>query len=212
MSTALADILDEIPTEGLSLEALTSTASRALFELGINSDDARTSASIDVRTLRFYQTLGILPKPAYEGRRAVYAMTHLVRALAAKQLQAEGHSLAQIQSVLPVQSDDALVQALTLALGIPRHATRPSASLEAITFEKNHSPPSPSFVPVPASPCVEELRTFTLTPGATLILDPRIVALPEQLAAVLGTLARAHLSTADRSDPRSSQSSRPSTH
>ena len=115
MAIALAHILDEIPAEGLSLDELTHAATRVLQELGITSGDARTSASIDVRTVRFYQTLGILPKPAYEGRCAVYSLTHVVRVVAAKQLQAEGHSLAQIQTALPAATDDALVQALTTA-------------------------------------------------------------------------------------------------
>ena len=87
MAIALAHILDEIPAEGLSLDELTHAATRVLQELGITSGDARTSASIDVRTVRFYQTLGILPKPAYEGRCAVYSLTHVVRVVAAKHFQ-----------------------------------------------------------------------------------------------------------------------------
>ncbi len=203
MSIAFANILEAIPAGGFSLEELTSVASSAMAGLGIESEDGRTSATIDTRTVRFYQTLGILPKPLYEGRRAMYALTHLVRVLAAKQLQAEGFSLAQIQSALPQQSDDALVQALTLA--IPDDSRR-SVSFERLTKEPTHcetpSTVQASSVPAPDH-AVAELRSFTLFQGVTLLIDPSVIPAPAELATALRQLARAHVTTADRSDPRS---------
>ncbi len=211
MSIAIANILEAIPESGLSLEELTSLASTALLELGIESEDGRTSSAIDTRTVRFYQTLGILPKPIYQGRRAVYALTHLVRALAAKQLQAEGFSLAQIQSALPQQSDDALVQALTLAMPAESHLT---VLFDRPTKEPTHCE-TPSTVQASSVPppdhAVAELRSFTLIQGVTLLIDPNEIHAPAELAAALRQLTRSHLTTADRSDPRSPASASPRT-
>ena len=194
MAIALAHILDEIPAEGLSLDELTHAATRVLQELGITSGDARTSASIDVRTVRFYQTLGILPKPAYEGRCAVYSLTHVVRVVAAKQLQAEGHSLAQIQTALPAATDDALVQALTTAQRSTSSRSSPLPQRSEPAHCELNSAPSPACIPEFESPCVAELRTFTLTTGVTLILDPRIVANAEVLVTTLAALTLSHQS------------------
>lgn len=166
MPTAFADILDSVPATGLPIEALVELANHALDAAHVAVDDGRATERLDVRTVRFYQTLGVLPKPEYEGRRALYGREHLVRAVAAKQLQSEGYTLAQIQSALPAQGFDELTQAL-LALDTPN--TRAAAA-----------PPTRR---APESP--RALHAFDLAPGVTVTIDPALVRDPDALARTL---------------------------
>ncbi len=211
MSITLADILDAVPESGLSLEELTAIASESLVDLGIASEDGRTSTAIDTRTVRFYQTLGILPKPVYEGRRAVYALSHLIRVIAAKQLQAEGLSLAQIQTTLPQQTDDALVQALSIARRPSPQSTNTNQPIEEVIRCE-----APSAVHANSAQrqtaVVAELRSFTLKPGVTLLIDPSVIQDPAEFASALSSLVRSSLTTTDRSGQGRERPSTPRTH
>ena len=168
MSIALQDILAELPAEGVSLEELTALANRVLESVALAVDDGRTTDRVDARTIRFYQTLAILPKPGYEGRRAIYQREHLVRVLAAKQLQAEGFTLAQIQASLPARTFDELASAL---------------------FTLSIEPPT---VAVPAAP-PGALIALTLAPGVTVLIDPSLVPDSGALNRALTRTAQLHL-------------------
>jgi DNA-binding transcriptional MerR regulator len=50
--------------------------------------------SVDVRTVRYYETYGVLKKPPRKGRENDYDVSHLKRLLAIKAMQAKGISLA----------------------------------------------------------------------------------------------------------------------
>jgi len=77
------------------------TAKAILEDVAYRSVDGRVAAIPDARTVRYYQTVGILAKPLrYEGRSAIYGYYHLLQLLAIKLLQAQGLSLAQIQKVM----------------------------------------------------------------------------------------------------------------
>src|ERR1700730_1715816 len=55
----------------------------------------------DLRTIRYYTTLGLLDRPAaMRGRTALYGRKHLLQLVAIKRLQARGLSLAEIQERL----------------------------------------------------------------------------------------------------------------
>ena len=176
MVTSLPDILASVPSEGLGLEELTALANRALESRSLVVDDGRTSDRVDARTIRFYQTLAIVPKPEYEGRRAVYQREHLVRVVAAKQLQSEGFTLAQIQSTLPTRTFDELASAL-----FEFHGAQPSAT------------PLPSRVSAEA-PCARPstLVAFELIQGVTVLIDPTVVAHIDALALALTRTAQSH--------------------
>ncbi len=174
MVSQLPDILASVPVDGLGLDELAALANRALESRALTVDDGRTSDRVDARTIRFYQTLAILPKPEYEGRRAIYQREHLVRVIAAKQLQAEGYSLAQIQSALPARSYDDLTVALcTLA---PVRAT--SAAVAAA--ESAHTP-------LP-------LGAFALAEGITILIDRSKVVDPDAIVRALSSALRSHTS------------------
>ncbi|MBE7453503.1 MAG: MerR family transcriptional regulator, partial [Kofleriaceae bacterium] len=69
----------------------------------------------DERSIRYYTTLGVLDRPVLRGRTALYGRRHLAQLVAIKRLQAEGHTLAEIQLGLPA-IDDATLSGLS---GVP---------------------------------------------------------------------------------------------
>jgi DNA-binding transcriptional MerR regulator len=63
----------------------------------------------DMRTIRYYTTLGLIDRPAQmRGRTALYGERHLLQLVAIKRLQARGLSLTEIQLRLTGQSDAVL--------------------------------------------------------------------------------------------------------
>ncbi|MFM8817017.1 MAG: helix-turn-helix domain-containing protein [Phycisphaerales bacterium] len=177
MPPAAARFLD-LPPAGVPLDELAARANGILGKLGLEVADGRAAERIDGRTVRFYQTIGVLPKPEYEGRRALYSLTHLLRLVAAKRLQAEGHSLAQIQAALPARTDAQLMRAFGDLSAL-------SASVAAV----------PSNVPSHASTHPTELRAFTLAKGVTLVIDPAVASAtsldPDALAAAIASVLSA---------------------
>jgi DNA-binding transcriptional MerR regulator len=63
-------------------------------------DELATRAAVPVRTIREYQTLGLLPPPARRGRIGVYGPGHVARLELIGRLQARGYSLAGIRDLL----------------------------------------------------------------------------------------------------------------
>ena len=175
-SSILLEVLESIPVEGIGLEELAALANQLLEARHVVVRDGRVADRVDARTIRFYQTLGIVPKPAYEGRRAIYERDHLVRVVTAKFLQVEGYSLAQIQSALPMRKTDELTQAL---LGLE----------SGVEGGRAEHPPSPRMAASPAS-SPAQLAPFQLAPGVTVLIDPTIVPDPQALAAALAFALR----------------------
>jgi DNA-binding transcriptional MerR regulator len=207
MHPRLPDLLASIPAEGLTLDELSALASSILDAREVSVSDGRASDRVDPRTVRFYQTLGIVPKPAYIGRRAMYGREHLVRVVVAKQLQAEGHSLAQIHAGLAMHATDDLVAALmkTDAVAAPRarrgEPSPPAIPAPALAPARS---PAPAFAPA-AAPAAAPLRPFQLAPGVTVLIDPTIVSDPKQLA---DALAKALVATdATTTKPRGGRDS-----
>jgi len=63
----------------------------------------------DLRTIRYYTTLGLIDRPLeMRGRTALYGRRHLLQLVAIKRLQARGLSLAEIQERVVGQTDAAL--------------------------------------------------------------------------------------------------------
>jgi DNA-binding transcriptional MerR regulator len=175
-----ASIILSLPEPGITVDELAQRANTVLSMTGLALADGRTTSRIDTRTIRFYQTLGLIPKPAYEGRRALYSTTHLLRLIAAKQLQSEGYSLAQIQGTLPSRPDKQLLRAISQStaesvadLPTPRHTGERNAC--AVTQSSSDVPPTPS----------PELRAFTLAKGVTLLIDPTSTPDPDATARIV---------------------------
>lgn len=65
----------------------------------------------DLRTIRYYTTLGLIDRPAeMHGRTALYGRKHLMQLAAIKRLQARGMSLAEVQQRLVGLGETALAQ------------------------------------------------------------------------------------------------------
>jgi DNA-binding transcriptional MerR regulator len=70
-------------------------------------DDLAGLAGLPVRTIREYQTIGLLPPPRKRGRVGLYSRAHLARLQLIGRLQDRGYSLAGISDLLRSWSDGA---------------------------------------------------------------------------------------------------------
>jgi DNA-binding transcriptional MerR regulator len=193
MTSKLPDILDAIPHDGVGLDEIAERANDVLDSRHVVVRDGRASEGVDPRTIRFYQTLGIVPKPAYEGRKALYGREHLVRVVAAKLLQSEGHSLAQIQAALPARATDELVAAL-LEIGASEIGASDVGASEigasdvaashvaAIGAALNTRAQQASTRIAPQASSPTQLVSFRITEGVTVLIDPTVIQNPNQLA------------------------------
>lgn len=125
--------------------------------------DERVSPAPDERTIRYYQSTGLLDWPLrYDGRVAIYGYRNLLQALATKALQSQGLSLAQVQTALAGRSTAELEAAVAPALG-------------------QLAPPSPP------APGPRALVAYALAPGVVLSIDPGQVPDPAALAQLLAS-------------------------
>lgn len=84
------------------------------YELSV--DELATRAGLPTRTIREYQTMGLLPPPERRGRVGVYRLAHLHRLQLIGRLQERGYSLAGIRDLLTSWHDgDELTDILGLS-------------------------------------------------------------------------------------------------
>lgn len=84
-----------------TIDELCAQAALALATDYNGAPNARIRDVPDLRTLRYYTTLGLLDRPAeMKGRTALYGRKHLLQIVAVKRLQTQGLSLAEIQQRL----------------------------------------------------------------------------------------------------------------
>jgi DNA-binding transcriptional MerR regulator len=127
----------------------------------------------DLRTIRYYTTLGLLERPAeMRGRTALYTRRHLLQLVAIKRLQAKGLALAEIQQALPGLGIDALekiaqVPAETATLQRAQEAEGESAR----AFWKESPPELVSGgSAAPASAPVQAIQAVVLADDLVLLL------------------------------------------
>jgi len=81
----------------------------------------------DLRTIRYYTTLGLLDRPAaMQGRTAFYGLRHLLQLVAIKHLQARGLSLAAVQERVIGLSNAALRKIAELPAPKPKPDPSPA--------------------------------------------------------------------------------------
>ena len=159
----------------LTLADLAAAVQRYTAGLRATVLDERVSAAPDERTLRYYQSLGVMDRPIrHEGRQAIYGYRHLLQALAVKALQAEGLSLAQVQRALAGADDATLERAVLEAMGAST-TTPPGPSLPA-------PPPPPPQAPTRPGP---RWVSVELAPGLLVSIDPSRWPDPEALLAAV---------------------------
>ena len=92
-----------------TIQQLSDEVSRALGGDYSGVSNGRVRDVPDLRTIRYYTTLGLLDRAAeMRGRTAFYGGRHLLQLVAIKRLQAQGLSLAQVQRQLAGAPDAVL--------------------------------------------------------------------------------------------------------
>jgi DNA-binding transcriptional MerR regulator len=174
-----------------TIQELTAEVARALALNYTGARDARTRDVPDLRTIRYYTTLGLLNRPAeMRGRTALYSRRHLLQLVAIKQLQSRGLSLPQIQQRMLGATDATLVDLAGPGEAPGRGAEAPTAetvaapAAHARRFWKARPAPVAARDVSPALPAayeeVRSLQAVALTGDVTLLLPaPRAIVAAE---------------------------------
>ncbi|HEY8145936.1 MAG TPA: MerR family transcriptional regulator [Kofleriaceae bacterium] len=144
----------------------------------------------DLRTIRYYTSLGLLDRPLeMRGRTALYGPRHLYQLCAIKRLQAEGRALGDVQAELAGLDDralarvaqisaDALAAADALATAdesaeVDEPPRRAGAFWSAPPAELARTPAdSAARIPAAAAPRIVQAAKLQLAPGVQLEIAP----------------------------------------
>jgi DNA-binding transcriptional MerR regulator len=179
-----------------NLDRLVLTA-RAIIEMAnMAPADGRVAEFPDARTIRYYQTMGLVKKPKrYDGRNAVYDYEHLQQIVVLKLLQARGLSLAQIQRVLMQASLSELEAALREAMqtgGTIINLQSPElqdkiAALEremaSIRSSRRRTDSHGLSERVVRNEDWRNLIAVEVRPGVSVMIDPKVVDDPDAVVA-----------------------------
>src|SRR5882757_9210130 len=162
------------PDELWTIDELSALVAEALVVDYPGPPNGRARVVPDQRTIRWYTTIGLLDRPtAMRGRTALYDRRHLLQLVAIKRLQADGHTLADVQQRLVGATDSTLTHIARLPAGsLPNgRVTRPAAR-ERFWAAR----PAPA-----ASALVHGAR---LADGVTVMFDATRVPTQDDLAAI----------------------------
>ncbi|HEX6346296.1 MerR family transcriptional regulator [Umezawaea sp.] len=140
----------------------------------------------DRRAVRWYATTGLVDRPsAMRGRTALYETRHLLQLVAVKRLQADGRTLAEIQSELAGATDDRLAAVARVPEGLlaggelplgestrPRFWTTPPSN-SARGWDVGRSVPTVVVSDAPPDTPPAAL-TGVVLPGGVVVLVPGI--------------------------------------
>lgn len=91
-----------------TLTELTAQVDAVLRAEAIRQENGQVAEAPNGRTVRWYQSIGLLSRPEQRGRTAYYGAVHLAELVAIKRLQSRGLSLADVQTRLQGLGDDDL--------------------------------------------------------------------------------------------------------
>lgn len=159
-----------------TIDELEENVARALARGYQGPANGQVRAVPDRRTIRYYTTLGLLDRPAeMRGRTALYGRRHLLQMVAIKKLQAEGASLADVQTELGGKSDKALAAIADLDLGALAAPPPSAASERAGSFWQDlpveAGEPAAAVAPPLQSPAPVSIG-LPIAPGCTLLFTP----------------------------------------
>ncbi len=122
-------------TEAWTLEELSREVATLLRRAGLLrlQADGRVSAAPDARTVRYYATLGLIDRPALDGRVARYGRKQLLQLVAIKALQIEGLGLADIQARLYGRSERELALLAEQLIAKAREIEPPAPAVHTVT-------------------------------------------------------------------------------
>ncbi|MCK5797682.1 MAG: MerR family transcriptional regulator [Deltaproteobacteria bacterium] len=173
----------------LTLEELVADAAKLLQTLVPAQTSYRVTETPDARTIRYYVTQRLLPRPlSYDGGRARYGPSHLLRLLWIKKLQSEHFTLRQIRERLADVSDDDL-----------------RVRLWPDTADAANAPPAEATATEATVPTTSALISrFTLDGGGSVDLPTARLDSPQARAAVARALQRLaqHLAATSAQSPQ----------
>lgn len=183
--------LNWVPDAAMSIDQAVDRANALLTAATSPQPDGRVRPTLDRRTIRYYQTLGIVPPPRRAGgRRAVYRSTHLVRAVMTKLLQARGSRLGDVAQRLGDRSDQELWQQVgdLLQSGSVGMANGPSESPASVRSDSRGHEPAQVQEPPPAAAHAggasrepTHPRAVTILPGVHLLMEATATDDPDEL-------------------------------
>jgi DNA-binding transcriptional MerR regulator len=145
-----------------TIAELADASAAALDALGVAARNGQVRDRPDVRTIRYYGTLGLVDPPAeMTGRTARYGGRHLLQVLAVKAMQARGDSLADAQRALVGASDEELRSVIgpglpaALTAGPPPALTAAQAGADARRAPGHPFWRTPPALPAAAVPAAE---------------------------------------------------------
>lgn len=181
--------------EPWTLEELVAEVAAELARAGVGQGSSRVRDTPDLRTARYYTSLGLLDGPAeFRGKVGLYRDRQRLQLLAVKRLQAQGESLSTIQSKLLGLSTKRLRAFAEPALAPPA----PLAPATSFLASPPPTPPTPADE-APAAPvdtarpaaAPAALHAVALADPVTLLLKARRALTPDDLEAI--TVAAAPL-------------------
>jgi DNA-binding transcriptional MerR regulator len=168
------ELQSQLKREDLTMEELVARAHQLLAELAPKQSRYKVTERPDARTIRYYINENLLPKPlSYEGGRARYSGSHLVRLLLIKKLQAEHHSLRKIASMLEGATDQQVLRQL-----LPE-AVAPSLLAAAPPVQEKRSPKEPAS---------ESLERFPLLHGGSVDVPKQVLRDPARRMELIKSL------------------------
>ncbi|CUU37620.1 MAG: helix-turn-helix domain-containing protein [Armatimonadetes bacterium] len=162
-----------------TIEALTQVAAQVLRQDYWGPPSRQVAELPNLRTVRYYTTLGLLDRPIMRGRIAYYTRRHLAQLVAIKRLQAEGLSLVEIQQRLYGLTDEALERIARLPESLDAPAEAPTVSVRRRRRFWKTLPAPPEATQALA---VQTWQVVSLAPGVELSLqldqplDPQAIA------------------------------------
>lgn len=124
-------------TAAWTIDRLARLAAAALADASPTQPNGRIREVPDVRTIRWYTSIGLLGRPAaMRGRTALYDRSHLAQLVAIKRLQADGLTVAAVQERL-LGAQESAIEAIAM---LPADLDVLIAEVDAVD------------VPVPTSP------------------------------------------------------------
>jgi DNA-binding transcriptional MerR regulator len=141
------------PGRRYTLAGLADASAAVLDALGVEARNGQVRERPDIRTIRYYGTLGLVDRPAeMSGRTALYGDRHLLQVLAVKALQARGASLADVQRTLVGATDAELRSAVGPGLPAALAAAAEAPAAEASSAAAQHPRSSAFWLTPPAAP------------------------------------------------------------
>ena len=167
--------MNELEGSPWTIDELGARVAEALSFDYLGAPNDRVRAVPDRRTIRYYTTLGLIDRPsAIRGRTAYYGRRHLMQLVAIKRLQAEGHSLAEVQRRLLGLTDAVLGRLARLSgpeVETPSGRNLQAGGRQGDAFWKSE-PAAANVVDASAARgAVSKLLGLSLGPGATLLLE-----------------------------------------